>query len=205
MTSERRDHWQKIHITKSTDAVSWFQRSLEPSLKMMESLGITAPAHVIDVGGGASALVDELVERRFEVTVLDIADTALAVSRERLGEKAGGVDWQVGDITQWQPNDRYDVWHDRAVFHFLTEAADRSRYLTALKSGLKSGGFAIFATFAEDGPEKCSGLPVRRYSADSLASEIGPEFTLAEQARETHSTPWGSAQSFTWTGFRRAV
>ncbi|WP_332811626.1 class I SAM-dependent methyltransferase [Sphingomonas sp.] len=205
MASERQAHWQGVYTTKGSDAVSWFQPSPEPSLRMMDALGIKAPASLIDVGGGASTLVDELVARGFKVTVLDIADAALAISRERLGEAAKGVEWRVVDITIWRPDRVYDVWHDRAVFHFLTEAGDRERYIAALKAGLAPGGAAIFATFAEDGPERCSGLPVVRYSADTLATELGPDFALAHHTRETHLTPWGSEQSFTWAGFRRAA
>jgi len=170
---------------------------------MLNALGVKPPASVVDVGGGASSLVDVLVERGFRVTVLDVADAALEVSRQRLGDAASAVNWQTADITQWQPDQRYDVWHDRAVFHFLTDPKDRARYLDALKAGLQPSGAAIFATFAEDGPERCSGLPVQRYSANELAAELGSGFTLVHHARETHHTPWGSDQSFTWAGFRR--
>ena len=203
MASKRQAHWQGVYTTKHSDAVSWFQRTPEPSLRMIDALGIKAPATLIDVGGGASTLVDELVARGFKVTVLDIAEAALAVSRERLGETAEAVEWQVADITLWRPDRVYDVWHDRAVFHFLTDAGDRERYISAMKAGLAPGGAAIFATFAEDGPERCSGLPVMRYSPESLAAERGPDFALAHHTRETHLTPWGSEQSFTWAGFRR--
>ena len=183
MASERQARWQGVYTTKASDAVSWFQPSPEPSLRMMDALGIKAPASLIDIGGGASTLVDELVARGFKVTVLDIAEAALAVSQERLGETAKAVEWRVADITTWRPDRVYQIWHDRAVFHFLTDARDRARYIAALKAGLAPGGAAIFATFAEDGPERCSGLPVMRYSADALATELGPDFALAHHTR----------------------
>lgn len=204
MGDDRQAHWQSVYTTKSADAVSWFQPSPEPSLKMIEAVGLAPPAKVIDVGGGASALVDALVARGFSVTVLDIAESALAVARNRLGTSAAKVDWQVADITVWRPTAQFDLWHDRAVFHFLTAPEDRKAYLAAMDKGLAADGVAIIATFAEDGPDRCSGLPVRRYSAESLAAELGPGFRLVEQARETHVTPWHAPQSFTWTAFRRA-
>ena len=203
VAEERQTHWEEVYTSKAADAVSWFQPSPAPSLRMLDMLGIVPPAHLVDVGGGASTLVDALVERKFRVTVVDIAAAALAVSRERLGE-VEGVAWQVADVTRWRPARRYDVWHDRAVFHFLTDAGDRERYREAMRAGLADGGSAIFATFAEDGPERCSGLPVRRYAADGLSAELGPEFTLVHSAGEKHLTPWGAEQSFTWAAFRRA-
>jgi 2-polyprenyl-3-methyl-5-hydroxy-6-metoxy-1,4-benzoquinol methylase len=203
MTSDRQAHWQEVYTTKSPDAVSWFQPSPEPSLKMIDALGVEPPARAVDIGGGASGLVEALIGRGFEVTVLDIAEAALAAARERLGETASKVDWQVADITQWQPGGQYDLWHDRAVFHFLTGADDRASYLSALNAGTAPGGAIVLATFAEDGPEKCSGLPVQRYSADALAAELGSGFNLVHRSRETHRTPWGSEQSFTWAAFRR--
>lgn len=203
MTTDRQAHWQGVYETKAADALSWFQPSPAESLRMIDALGIAPPAEIVDVGGGASTLVDELIARGFGVTVLDIADAALAVSRARLGAAAVAVDWQVADVTRWQPDRRYAVWHDRAVFHFLTDAGDRARYLAVLKAGMAPGGAAIFATFAEDGPEQCSGLPVRRYSAESLAAELGSDFSLVHHWHEAHLTPWQSEQSFTWAGFRR--
>jgi 2-polyprenyl-3-methyl-5-hydroxy-6-metoxy-1,4-benzoquinol methylase len=203
MMSDDQIHWQGVYTTKSPDAVSWFQPLPEPSCKMMDMLGVEPPARVVDIGGGASGLVDVLIGRGFEVTVLDIAEAALAAVRKRLGAAASKADWQIGDIRQWRPVGRYDLWHDRAVFHFLTSAEDRALYLSALNAGVAPGGAVILATFAEDGPEQCSGLPVRRYSADQLTSELGPGFTLVHHSRETHRTPWGSEQSFTWVGLRR--
>lgn len=205
MTSGRQAHWEGVYTTKSADSVSWFQPSPEPSLKAIEALGVAPPARIVDVGGGASTLVDTLVDDGFQITVLDIAEQALAIARDRLGRNTNKVDWQVADITRWQPTGQYELWHDRAVFHFLTDAGDRQRYLSVLNAALAPGGAAIFATFAEDGPQQCSGLPVRRYSAELLASELGSGFTLLHQMHETHHTPWGSEQSFTWGAFRRAA
>lgn len=204
MESDREAHWQGVYTAKAPDSVSWFQPSAEPSLRMIDASALAPPAAVVDVGAGASGLVDELVRRGFKVTVLDIAEAALAVSRERLGSRAEAVAWEVADITRWHPTRQYDLWHDRAVFHFLTEPADRQRYVAVLKIALRRAGVAIFATFAEDGPDRCSGLPVRRYSADALAAELGDEFVPIRSNRETHVTPWGSPQSFTWAMFRRS-
>jgi len=200
---DRRSHWQGVYEAKAADAVSWFQPSPESSLRMIGASRLTAPGRVLDVGGGASTLVDNLLQQGFEVTVLDIADAALEVSRQRLGEAARAVDWQVADITTWKPAGRFDLWHDRAVFHFLTTQPEREAYKVALRTGLKPGGWLVMATFAEDGPEKCSGLAVQRYSAESLAAELGDGFELKRDERESHVTPWGSAQTFTWTLFRR--
>lgn len=200
---DRAQHWQGVYSSRASDTVSWFQAAAEPSLRMIERLGVLPPARIIDVGGGASRLVDALAGRGFQVTVLDIAASALAVARRRLGADAKRVEWEVADITRWRPRASFDVWHDRAVFHFLTEPADREAYLSALGEGLAPDGAVILATFAPDGPERCSGLPVRRYGVEALAAELGPGFSLVDQMREIHVTPTGAAQPFTWTAFRR--
>jgi len=203
VTDHRADHWEGVYTTKAADAVSWFQSSPELSLRMIDQTGVQPPAAVVDVGGGASMLVDELVRRGFRVTVLDIAAAALAVSRDRLGRAAETVGWHVGSVTEWQPEGEYDLWHDRAVFHFLTDEKDREKYRQVLLRALRPGGFLVVATFAEDGPERCSGLPVRRYSATELAAELGGDFMQINSDREVHHTPWGSDQSFTWAVFQR--
>lgn len=202
--SERQAHWDQVWSTKAADAVSWFQAEAEPSLGAIVSLGLPPDAPILDAGGGASRLVDALIERGFaDLTVLDISDAALAVARERLGERATRVHWRAADITGWTPPPRYRVWHDRAVFHFLTEPEQRAGYRRALERGLAPGGYAIIATFAADGPERCSGLPVRRYDAAGLAAEIGPGFRLVRHWRQDHLTPGGAAQAFQWCVFER--
>jgi SAM-dependent methyltransferase len=201
---KRQDHWTRVYEEKSPSAVSWYQAEPKPSLDALDRFGAAPSSSLIDVGGGASNLVDALLQRNWrDVTVLDIAAPALDAARQRLGPEAAKVHWEVADITQWQPTRPYDGWHDRAVFHFLTEPGQREAYRRALSAGLAPGGLAIMATFAMDGPEKCSGLPVRRYDPESLASELGGAFRLVEGWREEHVTPWGSRQSFNWCALRR--
>jgi trans-aconitate methyltransferase len=159
---------------------------------------------IMDVGGGASRLVDALLERKFtDLTVLDLSSTALEQAAARLGAQAPGVDWITADIRQWRPERQYRLWHDRALFHFLTAEQDRSAYQETLRQAVASGGCAILAAFAEDGPERCSGLPVRRYSADALAEAAGRDFSLIKSRRVEHHTPWGSIQPFLYGLFRR--
>jgi SAM-dependent methyltransferase len=166
--------------------------------------GATSKSAIIDIGGGASRLVDHLVEQGFEdVTVLDLSDAALKVAKARLGARADRVHWLVADATIWEPVKRYDIWHDRAAFHFLTDASDRAVYIARLARGLKTGGHAIIATFALDGPEKCSGLPVARYDSASLGRTLGTGFKLVHTQRHEHATPWGSRQIFQFSVFRR--
>lgn len=204
-TGAGKKHWEQVYSEKAPSSVSWYQENPEPSLRALGRIHASPHSSMIDVGGGASNLVDALLERGWkDITVLDIAAPALAAAKSRLGEAASEVDWQVADITAWHPEREYDVWHDRAVFHFLTEADQRAAYLRAVGDGLSAAGYLIIATFALDGPEKCSGLPVQRYDADSLARELGPSFKLLEGWREEHTTPWGSRQAFTWCIFRRA-
>jgi SAM-dependent methyltransferase len=203
-TEDRHDHWQKVYTSKGENEVSWFQESPAPSLELIERAGANPASDIIDIGGGASRLVDALIERGFSaVTVLDLSEAALATAKARLGARAKRVQWVAGDVTIWEPRQSYDVWHDRAAFHFLTEARDRAAYLSRLKKCLKPGGHAIIATFALDGPERCSGLPVMRYDAASLAEMLGEEFTLVETRRHLHSTPWHSTQQFQFSIFRR--
>jgi SAM-dependent methyltransferase len=186
---EREDHWQSVYRTKSEDEVSWFQERPSVSLDL---IGRAGPGSLIDIGGGASRLADHLLGR--DLTVLDVAEAALEQSRTRLGEKAKQVNWLVSDITQWVPDRTYDIWHDRAVFHFLTDPADRDAYRAVLARALRPGGQVIIGTFAADGPERCSGLPVYRYDAAGLAAEIG--FSLEEALTHDHVTPAGKVQKF---------
>jgi 2-polyprenyl-3-methyl-5-hydroxy-6-metoxy-1,4-benzoquinol methylase len=201
-----REHWARVYTDKSPADVSWYQPEPAPSLRALDRLGCDPISSFIDIGGGASNLVDALLDRDWrDLTVLDIAASALEAAKRRLGEEAAKVHWEVADITDWQPSRRYDVWHDRAVFHFLTEPEQRQAYRRALSAGTAAGGLVIVATFALDGPERCSGLPVRRYDAGMLANELGPAQKLLESWREEHTTPRGAQQSFTWCAFRRVA
>jgi SAM-dependent methyltransferase len=203
MQNEQRQlHWQNVYQSKGEHDVSWFQDAPTPSLELMTAIGVTPAASVIDIGGGASRLVDHLIERGFRnITVLDLSDAALAAAKARLGDRADRAQWIVADVTQWKPTTAYDVWHDRAAFHFLTDEQDRAAYVARLKRGLKAGGHAIIATFALDGPERCSGLPVVRYSPESLRQTLGSDFTLVTSRAHAHATPWGSTQSFQFSAF----
>lgn len=197
-------HWSAVYRSKPSDSVSWYQPAPEPSLRALERLGVPSSASLIDVGGGASNLVDALIERGWsDLSVLDIAAPALEVSKKRLGEPAAHIHWTVADIATWLPDRTYDVWHDRAVFHFLTLAEERKGYRRALLNGTAPGGFVIIATFAPDGPEKCSGLPIQRYDPESLSRELGSALQLMDAWREAHLTPGGSSQAFNWCVFRR--
>lgn len=202
-SSDAKEHWQNVYGAKDAADVSWFQPSPEPSLRMIRRTGLGVGSRAIDVGGGASSLVDHLLDNGFHMTVLDIAHGALDVARSRLGARAKDANWVVADITKWRPTEPFDLWHDRAVFHFLTEPEQRLGYIAALKAGLAPSGWVVMATFAPTGPERCSGLPVHRWSAPELAAELGDAFQLIESAEETHETPSGARQVFTWTLFRR--
>jgi SAM-dependent methyltransferase len=204
MTTE--DHWEQVYRTKSPASVSWFQPKAERSLNLIRSTGIALDASIIDVGGGASTLVDGLLADGYErVTVLDLSASAVQAAQARLGARAESVAWQVGDITQMAfPPASLDLWHDRAAFHFFTEPARRQAYVQTALRAIKPGGFAVMATFAGDGPMQCSGLPVQRYDAASLARELGDGFALLRYEREEHRTPQGNVQRFQYAVFRRA-
>lgn len=195
---QSKEHWNRVYTTKASTNVSWFQEHANQSVGLIRQAGVAKDAAIIDVGGGASTLVDDLLSDGYRnLTVLDLSDAALAVARERLANRASEVAWIAGDITQVElPVHAYDVWHDRAVFHFLTGEADREAYVRAVLRALKPGRLVIVATFAEDGPDHCSGLPVMRYNADSLHDEFGAPFTLLRQEREEHHTPAGVTQKF---------
>ncbi|MFU8806302.1 MAG: class I SAM-dependent methyltransferase [Bradymonadaceae bacterium] len=197
------NHWQRVYEEKSADAVSWYQERPALSLELIKKVWSGPGMKLVDIGGGASTLVDHLLEEGgFEVTVVDLAEAALETSRRRLGERAEDVQWLAADLTKPLPlNDVFDIWHDRAVFHFMVEAADRQAYLANLRRHLRPGGVAILATFGSDGPERCSGLAVRRYEPDELAMVLGDDFELIETRSEVHQTPWGSGQSFRYVVF----
>lgn len=200
-----KDHWEHVYSTKATDHVSWFQPHAEQSIALIRGTGVSANASIIDVGGGASTLVDDLLEHGYTaVTVLDLSDAALAAARTRLGERAKAVTWLLGDITEIAlPVHAFDVWHDRAVFHFLTTADARNAYVRAVLRSVKPGGHVIVATFAEDGPLQCSGLPVMRYNPSDLHAEFGAPFTLLKHEREEHHTPFGTVQQFIYCYCRK--
>jgi 2-polyprenyl-3-methyl-5-hydroxy-6-metoxy-1,4-benzoquinol methylase len=198
-------HWQHIYGTKVPAQVSWYQEHAQLSLQFIQNTRIQSTGHIIDVGGGASTLVDDLVTAGFQhITVLDISATALQLARERLGARAVDVNWIEADITRADlPHQAYDVWHDRAVFHFLTRADDRECYINTVRHTVRTGGHVIIATFAPDGPDRCSGLDVLRYSAESLHSEFGENFELVDSTRETHQTPFGTEQKFIYCHCRK--
>jgi SAM-dependent methyltransferase len=203
-SASRQAHWENVYTTKDENEVSWFQQSPAPSFELITQAGATHASAIIDIGGGASRLVDHLVEQGFEdVTVLDLSGAALEAAKRRLERRADRVHWVVADATAWEPVKAYDIWHDRAAFHFLTEEKDRAAYIARLTQGVKAGGHAIIATFALDGPEKCSGLPVARYDSASLAWTLGSKFQLVHTRRHEHTTPWGSQQMFQFSVFRR--
>lgn len=200
-------HWEQVYQTKASTAVSWYQPHAQRSLAMIRASGISLDAPIIDVGSGASMLIDDLLDAGFrQLTVLDIAASALTETQKRLGARAASLQWVVGDITTVAlPGQAYTLWHDRAVFHFLTEPQDRQRYFERMTASVQDHGHVILATFAEDGPEKCSGLPVQRYSAASLASLLQPAFTLQHSEIERHHTPAGSTQSFLYCHFIKSA
>jgi SAM-dependent methyltransferase len=202
---ERKMHWEQVYREKQPNAVSWYQAHPDASLNLIDSVTITPGCPIIDVGGGASTLVDHLLARGFtDITVLDIAAPALAIARERLGPAAAALTWLVADVSRAQlPAARYGLWHDRAVFHFLTEPADQQAYLATLRQALKPGGYVLLATFAPDGPQSCSGLEVVRYSAEALAALLGAEFVPVHTGRDQHQTPAGGHQAFTFALFQR--
>jgi Methyltransferase domain len=184
--------------------LSWYQRRPALSLTMIERAGIGPTAAVIDIGGGSSRLVDHLLDRGFtDVTVLDISAEPLAEGRRRLASRGRAVSWLVDDVRIWRPGRRYQLWHDRATFHFQVEQCDRDGYLAALDVATAPGSVAIFATFAPDGPTDCSGLPVERYSPQQIAATLGTAWELAGHEHEHHTTPTGAIQSFTWTTLRK--
>jgi SAM-dependent methyltransferase len=202
---QSKDHWEKVYTSKATNAVSWFQPHADTSVGLIKATGAALDASIIDVGGGASTLVDDLLALGYtNLTVLDLSAAALAAAHQRLGGKASGVRWIEADITRANLPDReFDIWHDRAVFHFLTSPEERAAYVQAVFRAVKPGGHVIVATFAEDGPNQCSGLPVMRYRPDELHAEFGEAFTLLKHEKEAHHTPSGTVQQFVYCYCRR--
>ncbi|MBX6359540.1 MAG: class I SAM-dependent methyltransferase [Acidobacterium ailaaui] len=193
-----RAYWEHIYGTHKADEVSWYRPHLETSLRLIENTCLERTASILDVGGGSSTLVDDLLARGYQsISVLDISETALSLAKERLQDRADQIHWIAADITSGSlPKHKYDLWHDRAVFHFLTKAKQRSLYLHQVQEALRPGGHIILATFAFNGPEKCSGLEVLRYSAETLMRELGEDFQLKESVEENHITPLGKPQPF---------
>jgi len=197
-------HWDSVYRSKDEAQVSWYQAEPQPSLDAIDRFGARSDQSFIDIGGGASSLVDSLLGRGWtDLSVLDLAESALAVARNRIGNASSRVDWICADVTDWRPSRQWEVWHDRAVFHFLTGVEQRRAYKEALARGLSEDGLFLIATFALDGPDKCSGLPVQRYDAPGLQAEFEASYALLDNWREVHTTPWGSTQNFTWCAFRK--
>jgi SAM-dependent methyltransferase len=201
---DRQTHWENVYTTKTEKEVSWFEESPTISLDLIRSTGAGLDAPLVDIGGGASRLVDALVDDGFEaVTVLDLSETALARAQARLGTRGAKVRWIVEDVTTWEPSETYEVWHDRAAFHFLTEPKDRAAYVERVARAVRVGGHVIIGTFAPDGPERCSGLAVVRHDAASFGEILGGAFELMESRRHAHQTPMGATQRFQFSRFRR--
>lgn len=198
-------HWTQVYQTKAVNDVSWYQEHPEQSLAFIRSTGIAPDAAIIDVGAGASTLVDDLIANGYrDITLLDISEPALDVVRSRLGETPAHISYLAGDITTIDlPHHHYDLWHDRAVFHFLTDPDQQRRYIEQVTHAVKPGGHVIVATFGPNGPEKCSGLTTARYDAESLHRVFGSHFTLTDSLMETHKTPWGSEQQFVYCYCRK--
>ncbi|MGH9947520.1 MAG: class I SAM-dependent methyltransferase [Pyrinomonadaceae bacterium] len=202
---DKKQHWEQVYWTKSRDQVSWFREHLDTSLKMISATGVGKEAAVIDVGGGNSTLVDDLIDNGFvDVSVLDISGNAILDSMKRLESRAPLVNWIEADIANVDlPENHYEVWHDRAVFHFLTAAADRRKYVELVIRSVKLGGHIIVASFSLEGPLKCSGLDVRRYSPETMHGEFGNAFQLVESKGEIHQTPFGTTQDFVYCYCRK--
>ena len=200
----RKDHWENIYKDKSPLEVSWYQKTPTVSLELIKKLTLTNSDFIIDVGGGASTLVDCLIKDGFiNITVLDLSSNALAHTQQRLGEKSSLVEWEVEDVTKFAARHKYDLWHDRAVFHFLTDKNDREKYRQVLEVSVKVGGHIIIAAFSIGGPTKCSGLDIVQYDADKLKSELGDNFTFIEEQFEKHATPAGKEQAFGYYVFSK--
>ncbi len=201
--TEPGEHWDTVYATKSTGEVSWFQSEPATSLRLLGQ-SLSAPDSLIDVGAGDSTLVDFLLDAGWtDVTILDVSVEALQRVRNRLGARSETVNFVAGDVRSWLPERTYDVWHDRAAFHFLVEATERDRYVEMATAAVVPGGVVVLGSFATDGPDRCSGLPTARYDADDLARVFGAGFILEHAEREAHTTPWGVVQAFTWVVLRR--
>jgi len=201
---ERKDHWEKIYSTKQSTEFSWFQDNPTTSLELIHEFNLSKDARIIDVGGGDSRLVDKLIKEGFEdITVLDISEQAIKNAKARLGEKAKMVIWKVADITEFESEESYDLWHDRATFHFLTESEEIAKYLERARKNLQQRGFLAIGTFSNNGPKKCSGLDVRQYSEVTLENQLKSGFKKIRCLTEDHFTPSKSVQNFLFCSFRK--
>ena len=200
MNSREQQYWEAVYAKKAADRVSWYRPHLDESLRFLAAAKIGPTAAIIDVGGGPSTFVDDLLDRGYSnVTVLDLSATALETAKRRLGERAAEVQWICADVTHADLRESaYDFWHDRAVFHFLTDSTARSRYVDTVRRAVKPGGHVVVATFGPHGPEECSGLEVMRFTPDALHAEFGADFAKIADSTELHETPWGAEQEFVY-------
>ena len=202
MDTERKKHWETVYETKNPDEVSWTQEVPKTSLDFINAFGLSKSAKIIDIGGGDSKLVDHLLEQGYEdLTVLDISEKALEKAKIRLGEQAKKIKWVVSDITQYKPDTTFDVWHDRATFHFLTTPEQVSKYLEIAKKSVT--GYLIIGTFSENGPKKCSGLDIKQYSEKTLTAELKDNFDKIRCVTEDHKTPFDTTQNFLFCSFKK--
>jgi 2-polyprenyl-3-methyl-5-hydroxy-6-metoxy-1,4-benzoquinol methylase len=205
-TFDRKGHWENIYQTKKTDEVSWFQPVPETSLEFFRYFGVPTDAKIIDIGGGDSLLVHHLLDLGYtRVTVLDISEKAITRAKQRLGDKAERVTWIVADAAAFKPDEKYNFWHDRAAFHFLTQAQDIAHYVDAACNGIRPGGFLVMGTFSEDGPKKCSGIEIRQYSKTTLTELFQNCFEIASCIKVDHQTPFNTIQNFVFCSFRRVL
>jgi trans-aconitate methyltransferase len=198
------EHWDEVYATRAIDEVSWYQRDPATSFRLVRAAAADHAGAIVDVGCGASALVDRLLDAGYaDVTLVDVSTRALEAARTRLGDRGVGVTFVNSDVLEWRPERDFDVWHDRAAFHFLTDDLERAQYVERAAAAVRPGGTLIVATFAADGPTHCSGLPVQRHDAADLARTFSPEFVLESAEHEEHVTPAGVVQPFTWAVLRR--
>ncbi|SDR90465.1 class I SAM-dependent methyltransferase [Gramella sp. MAR_2010_147] len=199
-----KSHWEQIYLEKEFKDTSWFQEKPETSLNIIQSLGLSKKAPIVDIGGGNSFLVDHLLELGYEeISVLDISETSIQKAKNRLGENAKDVNWITSDVTKYNFEKDFEVWHDRAAFHFLTEDDQVKSYISKLKTSLKSGGYFILGTFSENGPDKCSGITIRKYSSQKMQDLFEKDFEIVRLENLDHKTPWNAIQNFTFGLFRR--
>ncbi|MDR5589948.1 class I SAM-dependent methyltransferase [Christiangramia sp. SM2212] len=202
--TDLKSHWENIYSKKNFEETSWFQEKPETSINIIQSLGLSKEAPIIDIGGGNSYLVDNLLDLGYsKLSVLDISETAIKKAKSRLGEKAEDVEWIVNDVTANQFSSEYEVWHDRAAFHFLTDEDKVKDYISNLKTSLRSGGYLILGTFSENGPDKCSGIEIKKYSSEQMEKLFEKDFEIVRLENLDHKTPWDAVQNFTFGLFRR--